>query len=103
MGRLLLLLAMLVKLAGNWQMQLFHINQIKESSKITINAHTTSGQLHQRSITTASTLSETKQDLLTWRRDLSAMLLAEQVKVLLWWRFLGLNTSTEVVLYLTHR
>ena len=93
----------LMELAGNWQIQLFQINQSEESSKITINAHTIHGQLHQRSITTASTLSETKQDLLTWRRDLSAMLLAEQVKVLLWWRFLGLNTSTEVVLYLTHR
>ena len=38
-------------------MQLFQINQSEESSKITtINAHTISGQLHQRSITTAFTL-----------------------------------------------
>ena len=65
MGRFLMLLAMLVNLAGNWQMQLFQINQSEESSKITINinAHATSGQLHQQSITlhqqsitTASTL-----------------------------------------------
>ena len=34
-------------------MQLFQINQSKESSKNTINAHTTSGRLHQRSITSS--------------------------------------------------
>ena len=34
-------------------MQLFHINQSSRSSKITINAHTTSCWLHQRSITSA--------------------------------------------------
>ena len=32
--------------------------------------------------------------------DLSAMLLAEQVNVLLWCFFLGLKVTTEVVLYL---
>ena len=37
-------------------MQLFQINQCEESSKITINAHTTSCPLHQLPITTASTL-----------------------------------------------
>ena len=44
----------LMLLAGNLQMQLFQINQSEESSKISINAHTTCGQLHQRPITTAS-------------------------------------------------
>ena len=37
-------------------MQLFQINQSEESSKITVNAHTTSCPLHQLSITTVSTL-----------------------------------------------
>ena len=53
MGRFLMLLAMLVLLDSILQMQLFQINQSEESSKITINAHTTSGQLHQQSITSA--------------------------------------------------
>ena len=35
-------------------MQLFQINQSARSSKITINAHTTIGQLDQRSITSAA-------------------------------------------------
>ena len=74
MGRLLLFLAMLVKLAGNWQMQLFHINQIEESSKITINAHTTSGQLHQRSITTATTLLAVTARVSGWSRGLQQLL-----------------------------
>ena len=56
MGHLLTLLAVLVKLAGNWQIQLFQINQSEERSTITKNAHTTSGQLYQQSITAASTL-----------------------------------------------
>ena len=56
MGRLLMLLAVMMELAGNWQTQLFQINQSKESSKITINTHTTSCPLHQLPITTASTL-----------------------------------------------
>ena len=45
MGSFLMLLAVLMKLAGILQMQLFQINQSEESSKmakITINAHTTS-------------------------------------------------------------
>ena len=46
----------LMLLAGNLQMQLFQINQSEESSKITINAHTTCCPLHQLPITTASTL-----------------------------------------------
>ena len=56
MGRFLMLLAVLVQRAGIWQKLLFQINQIEESSKININAHTTCTQLHQRSITTASAL-----------------------------------------------
>ena len=52
-----MLLAVLVLQAGIWQKLLFQINQSEESSKITLNVHTlTSGQLHQQSITTASTL-----------------------------------------------
>ena len=38
---------------GNQQTQLFQINQSEESGKITINAHTTIGQLHQHLITPA--------------------------------------------------
>ena len=45
MGRFLMLLAVLVQLAGK-----IEVKKV-ESSKITINAHTTSSQLHQRSIT----------------------------------------------------
>ena len=56
MGSFLMLLAVLMKSAGILQVQLFQINQNKESSKITINAHTTSCPLHQLPITTASTL-----------------------------------------------
>ena len=39
-----------------WQMQLFQINQSEDSSKITIMYDNPSVQLHQRSITTAPTL-----------------------------------------------
>ena len=46
-----MLLAMLVLLDSIWQMQLFQINQIEDSSKITIMSDTTCGQLHQRPIT----------------------------------------------------
>ena len=54
-----MLLAVLVYWEVIWQKILFQINQSEESSKITVNAHTTSSsQLHQRSITTASTLVE---------------------------------------------
>ena len=35
-------------------MQLFQINQSEESSKITVNAHTASGQSHQQSIISAA-------------------------------------------------
>ena len=50
-------------------MQLFQINQSARSSKITINAHTTIGQLHQRPITTASTLLIYPCQTYTIRRD----------------------------------
>ena len=57
-----MLLAMLVEPDGIWQMQLFHINQSEESSKITIMSDTTCGQFHKRPIkkhpTTAPTLHE---------------------------------------------
>ena len=43
-------------------MRLFQVNQSEESSKITINVHTTSGQLHPLSITTASTYSNKDYD-----------------------------------------
>ena len=43
-------------MAGNWEMQLLQVNQSEESSKIAINVHTTTSQLYQRPITTASTL-----------------------------------------------
>ena len=45
MGSFLMLLAVLMKWADILQMQLFQINQSEESSKITINAHTTSSPL----------------------------------------------------------
>ena len=51
-----MLLNSLVLLNGIWQMQLFQINQSEDSSKITIMYDNPSGQLHQRSITTAPTL-----------------------------------------------
>ena len=51
MGSFLMLLAVLMKWAGILQMQLFQINQSEESSKITINAHTTSCPLHELPIT----------------------------------------------------
>ena len=51
-----MLLTVLVQQAGIWQKLLFQINQCEESSKITINAHTTSCPLHLLPITTASTL-----------------------------------------------
>ena len=38
---------------GIWQTQLFQINQSEESSNMIINAHTTSCQSHQQSITSA--------------------------------------------------
>ena len=38
---------------SNWQTQLFQMNQSEESSKINKYALTTSGQLDQRSITSA--------------------------------------------------
>ena len=43
-----------MKWAGILQMQLFQINQSEESSKITINAHTTSCPLHEQPITWAA-------------------------------------------------
>ena len=51
MGSFLMLLAVLRKWAGILQMQLFQINQSEESSKFTINAHTTSCPLHELPIT----------------------------------------------------
>ena len=51
-----MLLAVLVLWTGIWQKLLFQINQSEESSKITVNAHTTSCPLHQLPNTTASTL-----------------------------------------------
>ena len=56
MGRFLMLLAVLVYWEVIWQKILFQKNQSEESSKITINAHTTSFPLHQLPITSASTL-----------------------------------------------
>ena len=53
-----MLLDMLVLLDSIMQMQLFQIIQSEESSKITINAHITSGQLHQQSITSAVSTSQ---------------------------------------------
>ena len=53
-----MLLNSLVLPNGIWQMQLFQINQSEDSSKITIMYDNPSGQLHQRSITTAPTLQE---------------------------------------------
>ena len=49
-----MLLAVLVQWAGIWQKLLFQINQSEESSKITINAHTTSCPLRQLPITSAA-------------------------------------------------
>ena len=57
-----MLLNSLVLPNGIWQMQLFQINQNEDRSKMIIMSHTSaaasyiSGPLHQRSITTASTL-----------------------------------------------
>ena len=48
-----MLLNSLVLPNGIWQMQLFQINQSEDSSKITIMYNNPSGQLHQRSITSA--------------------------------------------------
>ena len=48
------LFLMLLELAGNWQTQLLKINQSEESSKINVNAHTTSCPLHQMPITSAA-------------------------------------------------
>ena len=48
-----MLLNSLVLPNGIWQMQLFQINQSEDSSKITIMYDNPSGQLHQRSITSA--------------------------------------------------
>ena len=45
MGCFLMLLAVLMKWADILQMQLFQINQSEESSKITINAHTTATKI----------------------------------------------------------
>ena len=49
-----MLLDMLVLLDSILQMQLLQINQSEDSSKITIMSDTTYGQLHQRSIASAS-------------------------------------------------
>ena len=48
-----MLLNSLVLPNGIWQIQLFQINQSEDSSKITIMYDNPSGQLHQRSITSA--------------------------------------------------
>ena len=48
-----MLLNSLVLPNGIWQMQLFQINQSEDSRKITIMYDNPSGQLHQRSITSA--------------------------------------------------
>ena len=54
MEQFLMLLNSLVLPNGILQMQLFQINQSKDSSKITIMSDTNCGQLHQRPITSAS-------------------------------------------------
>ena len=57
MGRLLCYWHCWCKCSGRYlarQMWLFRINQSEKGSKITTNAHTTSSQLHQRSITSAA-------------------------------------------------
>ena len=51
MGSFLMLITVLMKWEGILQMQLFQINQSEESSKISINAHTTAASyihLHTR-------------------------------------------------------